>query len=277
LKKLYIILFLVFVSNLFGQEKSIMNSSQIKLESVINDIKQKDILVWKRENGFNTFIKDSLYLELKELTSENQILDLLKTDNGILKMYSFQVLCEKYSHNCFNVIVENLKNLTRFKNRSGCVVSSDYVTDFWIYYTASEGWKSDFKLNENQKRELDNILIKDKSIKLMSRIYAVKEIEANSQNYNLIRSLVLNEKNGVALSLLAKYKKPEDIKLIKSFFNKKGYQASFLSAVENFPDDSFYGFVLKYVNIQKKKNEYDSSPEWIYMQNSSNVSNFRNQ
>ncbi len=91
------------------------------------------------------------------------------------------------------------------------------------------------------------------------------QIEANSQNYNLIRSLVLNEKNGVALSLLAKYKKPEDIKLIKSFFNKKGYQASFLSAVENFPDDSFYGFVLKYVNIQKKKNEYDSSPEWIYI------------
>lgn len=265
LRKLFIILFFILSSILFSQEKSAMNSNQKKLESTINDIKQKDILIWKRENGINSFYNDSLYIKFKEIVNEEQILDLIKSENGILKMYSFRILCEKYPEKSFDVLIKNLNNYSKFKNRNGCVVDNDYVTDFWIFYVTSEGWKSEFKISKIQKNELDSILISDKSIKLRSRYYAIKEIKTNTENYNLIKKLVQNEKNGIALSLLAEYKKPEDIKLITSFFNKKGYQSSFLSAVEKFPDNSFYNLVLKTINIQKNKNEYDSSVDWIYI------------
>jgi hypothetical protein len=265
LRKIFIILTFVISPFLFGQEKSEANSNHEKLESVINDIKQIDILQWKTENEYNSFYNDLLYAKLKENSNESQILDLIKTDNGILKMYLFRILCEKYKEKCFNILKENLNNYTKLKNASGCLIGNDYVTDFWIFYVSSNGWKSEFKININQKNELDSILISDKSIKLRSRYYAIEEIKTNNENYNLIKKLVQHEKNGIALSLLAKYKKTEDIKLIASFFNKKGYQNSFLSAVEKFPDKSFYHLVLKNINIQKKKNEFDSSVEWSYI------------
>ncbi len=171
------------------------------------------------------------------------------------------MLCEKYNKECFNIIVDNLHNYTTFKNRNGCIIDNSFVTDFWIYYVTSNGWQSNFKLSEEQKKELDNLLIKDKSIKLRSRFYAIREIEVNKENYNLIKSLVLKEEDGIALCLLAQYKKQNDIELISSFY-KKTYITSFLRAVENFPDEKFYKYVLDAVENEKKENKYYDNSNW---------------
>ena len=256
------LLFIFCFSNLYSQEASIANSHEKDLKAIVNDIKKMDILVWKTADGNNSYYNDSLYNNLKELSSEKEILEFTKEAKGILKIYSFRVLCEKYNDKCFKVIIDNLHDYTTFKNRNGCVIGHDFVTDFWIYFVTSDGWKSNFKLNEEQKIELNKILISDKSIKLMSRFYALREIKTIPENYNQIKSLVVKEKSGIALNLLAQYKKQEDIQLITSFNNKKGYLDSFLEAVENFPDEKFYKYVLMAIENEKKEDAYYDNSNW---------------
>jgi hypothetical protein len=257
--KILNLIFIFSFLNLFGQET---NFKQEDLKAIVSEIKKKDILVWKLENGKNAYFNDSLYNKLKEFSTEKQILDFTKDDNGILKIYSFRVLCEKYPNKCFEVINDNLHNYTTFKNRNGCVVVNDYVTDFWIFYVTSKGWQSNFKVSEEQIKELNNALISDKSIKLRSRFYALREIQTNEENYNLIKSLVLKEESGIALYLLAEYRKQEDIELISTFYNRKGYLDSFLKAVENFPDESFYKYILLAIENEKKENVYYENSNW---------------
>ena len=74
--------------------------------------------------------------------------------------------------------------------------------------------------------------------------------------------MVLGEESGIALSLLAEYRKPEDIELISSFYHRKGYLDSFLQAVENFPDEKFYKYILEAVENEEKENKYYDNSNW---------------
>ncbi|MGX7667611.1 hypothetical protein [Flavobacterium pedocola] len=262
--KLYTFIFCLLFLNLHAQEKKVQENIY-QIDAIVKKIAAKDIIVWGRNERNNYFIKDSLFNKLIEIADDTKLISLCQNNNGNVRHYAFNALAEKSNENCFRIVLENLKDTTTIRERWGCVVGKVYVTDFWIFLISGNAWKSNYKLNEVQQKRLDSLLISDKSIKLGSRLNAIAELKTSPENYQTIKSLVIKEKSGVALSLLAAYQKPEDIKLIASFFNKKGYQSSFLSAVEKFPDVSFYNSVLKCVTIQKKKNIYDSTVAWIYI------------
>ena len=256
--KIWNLLFIFLFLNLYSQE----GSKRTDLTSVVNAIKSKKELRIFHSKNQNYFMKDTLFNQLQEIASEKQILELTNDTNGILQIYSFMVLCEKHKDKCFDVILNNLHNYTSFPVVSGCVLNHDYTTDFWIYLVTSEGWQSGFKLEQKQKNELNNLLIRDKSSKLRSHYFALREIETSPENYELIKKLVTNDKNGIALYLLAEYQKTEDIAIISSFNNKINYLDDFLKAIENFPNIAFYQYVLKAIEQEKKFDLFYSDSNW---------------
>lgn len=256
--KIWNLLFIFFLLNLYSQE----GSKRTDLTSVVNAIKSKKELRIFHSKNQNYFLKDTLFNQLQESASEKQILEFTNDTNGILRIYSFMVLCDKYKDKCYDLILKNLHNYTTFHVVSGCVINYDYTTDFWIYLVTSEGWQSGFKLEQKQKNELNNLLIRDKSSKLRSHYFALREIETSPENYELIKKLVTNDKNGIALYLLAEYQKPEDIAIISSFNNKINYLDDFLKAIENFPNIAFYQYVLKAIEQEKKYDLFYSDSNW---------------
>lgn len=252
--------FLLFIINSYSQEQ--LSSKITDLDKIVNAIRSKKSIEYFRLKNKNQFRKDSLYDQLKELSNKEEILNYINDSNGNLRVYSFRVLCEKYPELCYETILKNLHNYTSFRILNGCVIDSMYTTDLWIYLVSYEGWQCDYKLDSKQQHELNTIVIKDKTNKLYYRYDALKNIEITDGNYNFIKSLVINEKNGIALYQLAKYKKPDDLKIIASFYKRRDYLNCYLKAVEEFPDASFYPYLMKIVEQERMNHILYQESNW---------------
>jgi len=226
------------------------------LDEIVLEIETKNVVdyVFNKDTGSSPFASQS-YINLDKNANNDDLVTLTSHKNGAVKAIAFLALTHRKYNNIYNIILQQLKDTTRVSTRIGCVVSCQYATDYFIMLSSRENFINyDLsKLSDSEILSLDSILISDKKSKLFARRRAIANIKSTLENYELIKSIVVKEKNADALSNLAEYKNQNDKKLIATFFKNEDTKSEALRSSIVFHDQYFYPLIKKAFKEEWKK------------------------
>jgi hypothetical protein len=176
---------------------------------------------------------DSISKLLNKKATEDELVFLsLNGKNTFTKGISIETLINRKSKKVFDIYDELIDSKDTLVYATECLSNSESFPNF-IFQSLT------FNRNYSKEEIISNkeILVKkvlDKkpiNIKLLESIHYW--IPQNEEFYNQIRKIVVENKSSTLLVTIAKYKKENDIELIKSF----GIDA--LRAIEEFPNEQF--------------------------------------
>jgi len=191
--------------------------------------------------------------KLKNKATINELLELLKHKNSVVKGYTSWALADKKYSKLSNIFTEFLRTGETATMQDGCIVSTDELArEFYhrVLYQHFENklTEQDSLFFQSQIKQLDSVILYGKyKTDLMSK--ALENNNGNPKTYERIKFLALNEKNIEAIEALAIYQRKEDIPELK----KLGELA--FSAIAKFPDAEFWDFLISY-KLKFESNSY---------------------
>lgn len=182
--------------------------------------------------------------KLRDKATYDELLQLLKYKNSVVKGYSSWSLADKKYPKLVDIFAEFLRTGETVTTQHGCIVSDgDLASEFYnrVFYQHFHNELSieDSLFFQSQTQQLDSVVLySDKDNYLLSR--ALINNNGNPKNYERIRYLAFKKKNTTAIQALAIYQKNQDIEDFKNLKKK-----SFV-AIAKFPDKKFWEFLLSY-------------------------------
>ena len=198
------------------------------------------------------------YLFLRDSASVDDLKTLVTSDHPYIRTYSFAALVHRKESGLFEILLNNLSDTT---------IMGQYTSDYEYAVSPPEMMIQYIidKITFKQKDTLKHLILRKYThINTLDEILLFhKPIE---KEYDLIRNIALTGKRTPhSLIALARYKKPQDIELIKNGFDKIEYYHGakiFFIAIESFPDPALKKSVIDY---QKEINiNYDYSFDPYY-------------
>ncbi len=208
-------------------------------------------------------IKSKQYDRLNRLTefsSSKELLDLTASKNTTIKCAAFQSLCSKDSVDIIPIVMFHLYDTSLVSIQQGCIVSQQMTGDYFLrtfnFYLATKD-SAYYVNNYSRIVKVDSILFYDPNIRLAHKEGRIKDINGDSLYYERIRDIALNERIPVSVLALAKYKRQQDKEIIASYFSDDKTQYYAIWAVKEFPDTTFYPFLIKVFEKEWKDKYYD--------------------
>ena len=202
--------------------------------------------------------------ELKKIATKEELIELTNHPNGVVRSYSFWALTHKKEIELYSIVKKHLNDSELINTQFGCIGSQEMVGDFFInVMTPQYVDLNSVKMNSNELKELDSLLIYQPN-KLSARYSAINRAEPTENLYPKIRELVIEEKNQSALVTLAKYRKEQDIEIIRNNRSENdkvesGYYHTYV-AISQFPRPEF--IPLLETNLNKTLDNTHFSNEW---------------
>lgn len=236
LKIIFIFLF-QFVA--FGQ------NLKPKLEKLIQKIEIENILDYKAVGiaGEKTEQYEN-FEELKKIATTEELLQILKSKNTVVKGYASWALADKKYINLSEILDDFITNKFTVRNQNGCIIDTNDLSlvfnqRVYYQYIYTDLSKSDSLFFENQIQKSNEVIIN----KLNSGFLFERALLSNRKNpktYDKIRNLALNQRNNKAIKAFGEYQKKSDINAIKELGTKA------FSAISQFPDKAFWDFLQSY-------------------------------
>ena len=200
-----------------------------------------------------------LFVQIEHSSSNSELVALTNYDNSVVKGYALWALVNRKYPKLVPIFSHLLSSKDTVTTQYADVL--DHVRlRFFLYRRVL------MKISENDLSESDSLyynrlkdglnreiiysdqIARDHSLYASYLLHSATEQAVKSKsNYERIRDLVIKFKNVNALVGLAKYKMPEDIRVIKSF-KKEAFKAIFY-----FPDPSFWKFLISYRDSSKSQ------------------------
>lgn len=202
--------------------------------------------------------------ELQKVSNKEELIELTNHPNGVVRSYSFWALSYNQEVDLFSIVKKHLNDDEMINTQFGCTGGQEMVGDFFIKIITPQYIDLDSdKMDTKEIRELDSLLIYQPN-KLSSRYDAINRVEPIESLYPKIRELVVKEKNQSALVTLAKYKKEQDIEIIKNFRDETdkeegGFYYTYV-AMQHFPRKEYIPFLEG--NLEKTLDDTYFSTEW---------------
>ncbi|NCT18998.1 MAG: hypothetical protein GW771_12285 [Flavobacteriia bacterium] len=196
------------------------------------------------------------YIALKTKATNEELINLTDSENGVVRCYSFQALATRKNINLLPILIKHLTDTTTITTFQGCIISDQMVGDYFLDVVTPQYIDLDaYKLTENERQQVDSILIFNKSIRLSAKSEVLRKLKPEQKLYDRIREIVVDEKSNSALIALSKFQNPKDkdfiIEKLKS--TKTDIQYYGLQAVKNYPDSSFFYFLSEIHSVEIKK------------------------
>ncbi len=195
------------------------------------------------------------YLTLKEKATNEELLQLCKHPNGVIRCYSFLAATTRNNINLFPTLLQHLTDTALVSLYQGCTINSIMVGDFYILTVTNPFLDSvRYNLSYEEKGTIDSLLLFSSNIKLSAKSDMLKRLKPEVRYYYGIRKLVTDEQNKDAIVALSKYKMLQDTSLIADFLRseKPGLPYYGLIAVRYFPEDCFLKYIKRIHAIEIK-------------------------
>lgn len=224
----FLIVFLVFAQVSDRTASLIKPLKKLKSFSILDEEKIRDI-------------EEQLYKEadIKELYFLAE-----KGSNAYIKAIAINVLSEKDNSKLLDIFNKHIYSEEKIVRTTSCL-SSDYLLSTHIFEAILNRSKLSEDDKENLKRRMLFDVLDHKPVnrELLEAISV--DAPKSEEMYSKLRKHVVEMRSDVLLAIIAGYKKPQDIELIKSF----GKDAYF--AIEAFPDPQFLPFMKEHVKDSK--------------------------
>ncbi len=186
--------------------------------------------------------------KLRDKATIDELLELLKHRNSVVKGYSGWALADKMYSNLADILAEFLRTGEAATTQHGCIISKgDLATEFYnrVYYQHFNNLSvNDSLFFQSQILQLDSVILYlNKDTRLLYT--ALENNNGNPKTYDRIKVLAEKKNNSKALVALSKYEKQIDI----PYLIRQG-KTAFL-AISVFPDNAFWNFLLDYQTKEK--------------------------
>lgn len=245
------------------QERS--SSDTFSMRALVADIAKENVLMGaavgidgRRPEQWSRFEV------LRAKATDQELIALTDDTNAVVRCYAFQALAEKNYVDVYPIVICHLSDTATVHTVNGCLSGSKKAGDFMldeVYSTC--GQDGNRHLNSNQRAVVDSLLIYGNNNRLDKRNTVLSRIEPLKRYYIGVRQLATVENNKDAIVALSKYRKRDDIPIIKEFLNDPGSQKLGFAAIKNFPDPSFYPYLEKALK-DKIKNDNGSDVQELY-------------
>lgn len=250
--KLTVVITLLFFQNIFSQ------TLRPNIQKLVDEIQKGNRLTSEYINyeGERSEQYDLCRL-LDSLATKEELMGLVKYNSSVVKCAAFNTLCRLDIDYSKQTLLEHLNDYQEVKLQSGCISYTSVVADQFINSLRYHLTKNDniFIVNLNKQ------ILEDQNSKLHYKSILIRNLEINSENYELIRKLASQKKYTEAIICLAKYKNPKDIEIIISYFGNDETETEAIHAVKKFPDNRFYPYLVK-VFKKEWRDRYYSYPKW---------------
>lgn len=212
--------------------------------------------------GQLSYNPDTLALNfLEDSCTKEELLKLLNFENPLVRVRAYRTIIYRNEPDYFPILLNHL---------------DDTVKVTWWYYDDAAGnfmvsdlmirkAETERKLTESQKDSLVDIVLA-KHLYLGTAEWMIQDIKPKEKYYPIIKQTAQKELTSCHdLSntySLAKFKKQEDIPLIKKNFSEYTDNPfcnnNYFKAIEVFPDTAFFSLLTKYFEevIKKRKQEW---------------------
>ena len=191
-----------------------------------------------------TTVQYENFIELRDKATIDELLELLKHENSVVKGYSSWALADRMYPRLTDIIAYFLAKGDSAATQHGCIVSEeDLASEFYsrVFYQHFHNklTETDSLFFQSQIQQLDSVILYGSNDGyLMNK--ALSNNNGNPKNYERIKELAVTNNNKASLVALAKYQNQNDL----SFLIEQG-EKSFL-AISVFPDNKFWYFLLGY-------------------------------
>ena len=226
-------------------------------EKIARDGMIVDTLFLRNLNALKPYLSQwERFIELREKATDNELIVLTNHLNEIVRCYAFRALVMNNNVNCFEILKNHLIDYKQIRihwcdySKHKHISCFPSVGDYFIFCVSTPISENSYLLNNQQKKELDSIVLYNDSIYLSYRSCLLQRLKPDLAHYERVREIVLKyDGELVALATLARYQNPNDIPIFKDFF--KPYRRFsdgmyfLLLAIREYPDSAFYKDLVK--------------------------------
>ena len=218
--------------------------------------------------GAISYYPDTLALNfLKDSCTKEELLRLLKFENPLVRVRAYRAIVNRNEPDYFPILLNHLDDTTKvmwwyYDDAADYIMASDLM----IRKAESEG-----ELTQSQKDTLIDVVL-TKHTYLTTAEWMIHDIDPKEKYYPIIKSIAQKElascHNLSNTYSLAKFKKQEDIPLIKKNFSEYTDNSycnnNYFKAIEVFPDTAFFPLLTKYFDKVIKKQKQQSYSDLKY-------------
>lgn len=212
-------------------------------------------------------VKDTIAQNyIRDHSSKQELLQVLNCNNPLLRVVAYRAIVNRKEKDYFKILLGHLNDTTKI---------------VWWYYedAAGEFTVSDLlirkavdgnKLSKNEKKILvDSVLLKHPYLE--TAMWMIQDIEPQEKYYAIIKEKCKIKTNrcGEQLSAcyaLSKFRKKEDLALLKETFNKLENPCEdwVFKSIEENPQEIYFPILKKYYDTVIKKGKQFSSDDLKY-------------
>ena len=190
---------------------------------------------------------------LRHMATDNELMQLSKSEHPVLRASAFREMLNRKSFNHFDILMNHLNDTATVATDAG---------EFGIWYrTVSDDilLEAKWKSKEDKNKTIDEVITRHNYLK--SAYTILSQIEPQEKYYSFIKDMAIRKRNydeevgeqgfdeiEYALYGLAKFKKKDDIKIIKEqlLSNCRRISALSFKLMTEFPDTSYLQVYEKY-------------------------------
>jgi hypothetical protein len=211
------------------------------------------------ESGFESEQWDR-FERLRKVATDAELHQLTNYPNAVVRCYAFYAIALRPDTAIFSILINHLRDTARAKTLSFDLGGSDRVSDYFVdVVTPRYIDLKAYKLNQEQKRTLDSVLLFDRDIHSAAKNNMLRQLKPNSKYYQRVKEIVQTENNGDGLIALAKYKNQNDTSLMINYLKSPKEIYYGLYAVREFPAPVFYPYLIQVFEDQWSKKSYNPS------------------
>lgn len=268
MRKISLLSFAVVIALLAckGKQKGRPSRSTSPIGAIVLEIAKTNVLMGSAVGIAGTRPEQwDRYEALRSKATDTELLALSSDTNAVVRCYAFQALAEKKYFDVYPVVVRHLSDTVTVHTLYGCLGGSEKVGDFMLGKVYSK-YSSDmsFHLSPAQRATVDSLLLYGVDNRLDTRDLVISRIDPLERYYIRIRQLATVEKNDTAITALSKYRKQQDIPVIKELLKDPGRQELGFAAAKNFPDRFFYPYLEKALKNKIVSGKTDGLQELYY-------------
>jgi len=201
---------------------------------------------------------------LDSLATNAEIQFLIKHNAPVVRCAAYSALCTRKIIDAQKYLRKAIYDKERINTQIGCIGRSRKVADIFLesfLFSLAEIDSTEWATIRPEMLRLDSLILNDPQVKLDYKSSRVRGLKPTRSNYNLVRGLAETKSQSFAVITLAKYKKEQDIPILIDWLEDKNKQYYGIWAAREFPDPTFYPYLIK-IFKKKWRRKYYSYSTW---------------
>jgi hypothetical protein len=189
-----------------------------QVQKVVNRLEKVDVVIVYETWEWHSEKHREAFLKLRELATPGELILLSQHENPVVRFDACRLLVADSSTDVLGLVLSHLGDMGKVPCQYGCTRRTEAFIDVLIFLVTT-GPFDDLplrQLTETSLRTLDSVILHSQ-YPLDARWSALRRAGTEESYYHRIRQLASVDHYGPAIVALAKFKRADDIELIRGF------------------------------------------------------------